>query len=29
MKYKHEIDEKRIKALDELTEEAQERDMGY
>ncbi len=29
MKYKHEIDEKRINALDELTQQAQESDMGY
>ena len=29
MKYKHEIDEKRINALDELTQQAHELDMGY
>ena len=29
MKYKHEIDEKRINTLDELTQQAQELDMGY
>ena len=29
MKYKHEIDEQRINALDELTQQAQELDMGY
>jgi excisionase family DNA binding protein len=29
MKYKHEIDEKRMQTLDELTEQAQELDMGY
>lgn len=29
MKYKHEMDEKRTKALNELTEQAQELDMGY
>ena len=29
MKYKHEMDESRTKALDELTEQAQELDLGY
>lgn len=29
MKYKHEVDRERAKALDELTEQAQELDMGY
>ena len=29
MRYKHEIDEKRTDALDELTRQAQELDMGY
>jgi excisionase family DNA binding protein len=29
MKYKHEIDDKRRDALDELAEQAQELDMGY
>ncbi|MAD79963.1 MAG: DNA-binding protein [Planctomycetaceae bacterium] len=29
MKYKHEVDNQRSKALDELTEQAQELDMGY
>ena len=29
MKYKYEIDEKRINALDELTQQAQELDIGY
>ena len=29
MQYKHEIDSKRLKALDELAAQAQELDMGY